>query len=156
MNLQRILIATDFSDSSRLALQYASNLAESSGAALHILHVDELPDVVVPPIAGLEGAYVYEVPEKSRQEIHDQLAQVVPTSSGVTYEQHYEIGSPADKILDFARQRAIELIVMGSHGRSGLSRLIMGSVAERVMRDAPCPVLIVKQHVDAPAPATEK
>jgi nucleotide-binding universal stress UspA family protein len=85
-----------------------------------------------------------------RQEVRDQLERVLPTVPTVAYEHHYLRGSPVTEILAFAESENIDLIVMASHGRTGLSRLLMGSIAEGVMRKAKCPVLIVKQPADVP------
>jgi nucleotide-binding universal stress UspA family protein len=73
------------------------------------------------------------------------LRKVAPTIAGVKYEHHYLTGVPITAIVDFAADNHIDLIVMASHGRSGISRLVLGSIAEGVMRKAPCPVLVVKQ-----------
>jgi nucleotide-binding universal stress UspA family protein len=82
---------------------------------------------------------------EDRQDIVDQLERIVPTEARVPYEHHYLRGSPVTEILNLAEVENVDLIVMGSHGRTGLSRLLMGSIAEGVMRQAKCPVLVVKQ-----------
>ena len=145
MNIKRILFPTDFSEDSSTALGYASSLASDSGALLYIVHVDELLDVGIPSIPPIEGGYFYEVPWDERREVQDRLTKIVPTVANVAYEHRYLTGSPLTQILNFAEREHVDLIVMGSHGRTGFSRLIMGSVAEGVMRRATCPVLIVKQ-----------
>jgi nucleotide-binding universal stress UspA family protein len=119
-------------------------LAAESGAMLYIVHVDELTDLNA---ALGEAAYHYaqtaECP--TRQAIRDRLTQVVPTNTAVAYEHRCLTGSPIAELLKFADRENVDLIVMASHGRTGLSRLLMGSVAEAVVRRANCPVLIVKQ-----------
>ena len=145
MNIQRILFPTDFSEDSSAALGYASSLASDTGALLYIVHVDELLDVGIPSIPPIEGGYFYEVPWDERREVQERLTKIVPTVANVVYEHRYLTGSPLTQILNFAEREHVDLIVMGSHGRTGFSRLIMGSVAEGVMRRATCPVLIVKQ-----------
>ena len=89
-----------------------------------------------------------------RSEVRQQLEQVKPTVPRVDYEHRYLEGGPVHEIVAFAEREHIDLIVMGSHGRTGLARLLMGSVAEGVARRAPCPVLIVKQPV-ASTPESE-
>jgi nucleotide-binding universal stress UspA family protein len=85
--------------------------------------------------------------------MQQQLKRVLPTVTTVKYEHLYRKGSPVVEILTFAEEENIDLIVMASHGRTGLSRLLMGSIAEGVMRRAHCPVLIVKQPAGQREPA---
>jgi nucleotide-binding universal stress UspA family protein len=147
MDIKRILLPTDFSECSRAALDCASCLASATGARLYILYVDELKDVSVPAIPPVEGGYLYAAAwdDERREELQEMLAKIVPTVANVAYEHRLLTGSPTAQILRFAEQESIDLIVMGSHGRTGLARLVMGSVAQAVMRGAKCPVLIVKQ-----------
>jgi nucleotide-binding universal stress UspA family protein len=144
MNIKKLLFPTDFSHDNDQALRLASTLAAESGATLHIVHVDELRDLTA---AMGEAGYLMSAAVDDRQEVWDQLECVRPTVPTVAYEHHYLRGSPVIEILHFAEDENIDLIVMASHGRTGLSRLLMGSVAEGVMRKAPCPVLIVKHPV---------
>ena len=95
----------------------------------------------IPPA---EPAY-YDAPwGYERREVRERLENIVPTVANVGYEHCYLTGFPVAELLKCAERNDADLIVIGSHGRSGLSRLIMGSVAEGVMRGASCPVLIVK------------
>jgi universal stress protein A len=142
MNIHKILFPTDFSQESAHALRLASTLASESGATLHIVHVDEMRDLTA---AMGEAGYLMATAVEDRQEVVDQLERVVPTVPTVAYEHEYLRGSPVTEILAFAESENVDLIVMGSHGRTGLSRLLMGSIAEGVMRKAKCPVLVVKQ-----------
>jgi nucleotide-binding universal stress UspA family protein len=148
MNVQRILFPTDFSHYNDAALNYASTLATEAGARLYIVHVDELKDLNA---AMGEAGYLIAaaVAHEGRPEVRRRLERVVPTTKGVKFEHCYLTGSPVTELLDFAERENVDLIVMASHGRTGLSRLLMGSIAEGVMRKARCPVLIVRQ------PATE-
>jgi nucleotide-binding universal stress UspA family protein len=146
MNIKRILFATDFSECSNAALEFASHLASDTGARLYMVHVDGLLDVSIPSIPPVEGGYSYDAPwGYERREVRETLAKIVPTVANVAYEHCYLAGSPVAQILKLAEQEKIDLIVMGSHGRTGFTRLLMGSVAEGVVRSAPCPVLVVKQ-----------
>jgi universal stress protein A len=150
MNTQRILCPTDFSHFTDAALSYASSLAEESGAKLFIAHVDEYREA---DAALGEAAIAHTAPWSvvDRSEVRRQLEKVQPTLSHVTFERRYLKGDPVREIVAFAEREQIDLIVMGSHGRTGLPRLLMGSVAEGVARRAPCPVLIVKQPANAVA-----
>ncbi len=148
MNIERILVPYDFSAYSSAALDYAGRLAIDSDARIHILHVDELLDVRISAIPAVDWPGVRESSwEKRRRAVNRQLAKVVPHNAAVVYEHHCVMGYPADEILAYAERTHIDLIVMGSHGRTGLSRLIAGSVAEQVMRRAKCPVLILRPTV---------
>lgn len=146
MNMRKILCPTDFSHYTDAALSYASTLAAEAGATLYIVHVDEYRDAsaALGEVA-LETATPWVGADRS--EIHRRLAEVKPTLPHVDYEHRYLEGGPIHEIVDFATREHVDLIVMGSHGRTGLTRLLMGSVAEGVVRLAPCPVLIVKQPV---------
>jgi nucleotide-binding universal stress UspA family protein len=142
----RILVPTDFSESSDQALEYAKMLADRLGATLHVLHVIEEPDV-----AGAWGAEVYiaELPrirEAAQQRAEKGLNEIFTANERGRLGLSTEIadGRAARTIIDVAGQRHIDLIVMGTHGRSGVERLILGSVTEKVLRTAPCPVLTVR------------
>jgi nucleotide-binding universal stress UspA family protein len=143
MNIRSVLFPTDFSHYNDAALYYASSLAADSDAMLHIVHVQDTRDLN--PAMG-DASYLYAATwEQEYEEAKKRLRRVQPTSPGVQFEQHDLIGAPAEEIVAFAVKNKIDLVVMASHGRTGLSRLLMGSVAEAVMRRAPCPVLVVKQ-----------
>lgn len=151
MNFHRILIATDFSECSKSALEVASRLARETRARLYIVHVNGIVDVSVPAIPGVEGGYYYDAPwGHERHEVRERLEKIVPTVDNVTYEHCYLTGLPVTEILNFVDREHIDLIVLGSHGRTGFSRLLMGSVAEGVVRKAKCPVLVVKQPSTVP------
>lgn len=139
MNYKKILFATDFSPASDAALQYATSLARDSGATLLILHVEELPA----PYAA--GEMLMPQPEFPNPELRKMLDAVVPPDKSVKYEHHLVLGTPAEDIVRIADEEGVDLIVIGTHGRTGLMRVLMGSAAEAVMRRAKCPVLVVKQ-----------
>jgi nucleotide-binding universal stress UspA family protein len=147
MNVKKIVFPTDFSSLSDAALAHATALARESQARLLIVHVQE------PPLAYAGGEMYYGVPEPDTAEITRMLEAVVPTSSDVPYEHHLLTGDPAEGIVRLAAEQNADLIVMGTHGRTGLRRLLMGSVAEAVVRKAPCPVLTFKATEGAPAKA---
>jgi nucleotide-binding universal stress UspA family protein len=142
MDIRKVLFPTDFSHYNDAALEVASTLASEANAKLDILHVDDMRDVNV-TLADL--GYVLPTEMEDRPAVRERLAQVVPPVAGLRYEHHYLKGTPVSEITQFAEREHIDLIVMASHGRTGLWRILMGSVAEGVMRKAACPVLIVKQ-----------
>lgn len=139
MHAKKIVFPTDFSTSSDAALEHAAGLARDMGARLLIVHVEE------PPLAYGGGEMYYGVPEPDRSAIEKMLGKVKPHTAEVPYEHHLLIGSPADEIVRFADEQSADLIVMGTHGRSGLRRMLMGSVAEAIVRRANCPVFTFKQ-----------
>jgi universal stress protein A len=150
MNVHSILFPTDFSQYNDAALQYASSLAAETGATLHIVHVQDPRSMstMTGEASSLYSAVWQEEAEKARE----LLEGISPTRAGVHCEHHCIVGIPEDEIVSFASENDCDLIIMASHGRTGLSRLLMGSVAEQVMRRAHCPVLIIKQPVAEKVP----
>jgi universal stress protein A len=150
MNLQRILFPTDFSLQSQPALELATALAREAGAKLLIVHVQEPPIELV-----AEGAYGFSELHPDKQAIEAQLKQIVPADAAVPYEHHVLFGSPAAEIVQLAKHENVDLIVMSTHGRTGLMHLLMGSVAEAVLRRAPCPVITLRAGAEGAATAGE-
>jgi universal stress protein A len=141
MNIKRILYPTDLSTCSLAAVDYASDLATSCAAALHVIYVDDRRDLVA--VAAYSApSFVASSPQI---ELKEQLEAIKPTLNNMSCQYHYVVGVPADEICALAERESVDLIVMSSHGRTGLSRVFLGSVAELVMRKAKCPILIVKQ-----------
>lgn len=136
-----ILHPTDFSPESRPAFELACDLARTHGAKLILLHVLERPVFVH------GGAMSVPPPSPSidqRQTLEQQLQQLQPCPKEVPLERTLVEGDPSVAIISFAKEKNCDLIVMGTHGRTGLKRLLMGSVAEKVLRSAPCPVLTLR------------
>jgi nucleotide-binding universal stress UspA family protein len=146
MQFRHILAPTDFSEYSKQAVACALELAKKFSAKLSILHVVELPpypvEGYVPP--SLTATFM----EDLEREASRQLAQMVPEaeSAGVNVVRLVAVGSPYRKIIDTAEAEQVDLIVMATAGRTGFSHLIMGSIAERVVRTASCPVLTIRPH----------
>ena len=156
MNVKKILCPVDFSSRSDAALAYASSLAAEADAFLHIVYVDEGSPTYVPGYS--EFGYIPEPAIDWERAQRERLAHVKPTAD-VPYDTRFLFGNPGKEILHCADREDVDLIVLGSHGRTGLSRLLMGSVAEAVMRRAKCPVLTVKQPLgehDEPVAADDE
>lgn len=136
--LRTILVPTDFSEHSDLAYRFACMLARDTGAHIIALHV------VVPPMIVYGEGVVPPVPADYPRELEEKLAALESPTPNVTTEHLLIEGNAADTILRTARDHHCDLIVIGTHGRTGLSRVLIGSVAEQVIRKAPCPVLTVK------------
>ncbi len=142
--LKSILVATDFTEPSANALAYGSDLARSYGATLHLLHVTENIVMSVSPEVGVSiPDFQIDLERKAKESLekliiaHElQSLEVVPVVESAT--------SAAAAIVDYAKLKHIDLIIVGTHGRRGFQHLLVGSVAERVVRTAPCPVLAVR------------
>ena len=147
LRIQTILHPTDFSDRSSHALHLAQALARDYQAELVVLHV------VPQPIVGYGEGVIPPDPEVLVQEGREELDRLLQTPAAIVARRRVEHGDPAMTILRVAGEHHAGLIVMGTHGRTGLARLLMGSVAEQVVRRAPCPVLTVKTPF--PAAATD-
>ena len=135
IHIQKILYPTDFSSYSNQAYFHAISLAEKHNASLTVLFV-YTPDIVTPGAPDNE--------EQARAYWQKQLEQIRPLDAGIRVTHVLLEGDPAGEIVRYGRDAGIDLIVMGTHGRTGLDRLLLGSVAEKVMRDASCSVLVVK------------
>jgi nucleotide-binding universal stress UspA family protein len=143
--IRTILHPTDLSDPCAEAFRVACSLAGDHVARVIVVHVPE-------PLAAPAGmAPAPPPPEGHRGGMEEWLCRAHQSAPGIQVECRVEAGDVATGIVSAARATACDLIVMGTHGRTGLGRLLMGSVAETVLRTAPCPVLVVK----APLPATE-
>ena len=138
-NVRNILVPTDFSETSDAALRHAVDAARTYRARLYLLHVpgktgeDFQADL---PIGRFETT------------VRDRLAAFLSEEEIAALRPEYtlRIGTPAEEIVHYAQDREIDLIVMGTHGRKGVAHLLLGSVAEHVVRTAPCPVLLVRQQ----------
>ena len=145
IKIKNVLVATDFSEPSASALNYGREFARAFGAKLHVLHVvDNSMMLVGPEAVGVDMARLQRELEAGAQlaldrsvtaEDLDQLRAATALRTG---------SSPAIEIADYAKRETIDLIVMGTHGRGPLGHLLMGSVAEKVVRIAPCPVLTLR------------
>jgi universal stress protein A len=152
MLFQNILVPTDFSDISQAALNYAAALAHDLGARLVILHAVE---TLGPENVTYGEAQSRLQPEGYRQRLWEDLHRVKSPRPDVPVEYVLSEKDPAAAIVQTAAERGCDLIVMGSHGRTGLNRLLMGSVAESVLRKASCPVLVVKEPGRGVPPSQE-
>lgn len=138
MNEPKILFATDFSHAGDAAMELAASIARDRGAKLLILHVEEPP-------RNYGGEMYYGALEPDLEEIEQMLQAIKPTVPDVLLEYRLVQGDPAETICQVAKDERAEMIVLGTHGRTGLLRMLMGSVAEAVVRHAPCPVLTLRQ-----------
>ncbi|HUG92114.1 MAG TPA: universal stress protein [Planctomycetaceae bacterium] len=138
MPAKKILFATDFSTASDAALEYAASLAREAGALLLIFHVGEPPELY-------GGPRYYGVVSPTDEELARMLEAMVPADKRLQCDRRLVRGIPADEIIRLAKAEHADLIVLGTHGRTGLRRILMGSVAEEVVRKSPVPVLTLRE-----------
>jgi universal stress protein A len=144
LKLKQILVPTDFSEPSLKAVRYAVRFAEQSGATIHLLYVIDRPafnhDFDAFPL-------VLPKPELSRT-CKERLLSLAGTEIGELIPVHVQVrlGKPFREIVDAARETDADLIVIATQGHSGIKHVLLGSTAELVVRHAPCPVLVVREH----------
>jgi nucleotide-binding universal stress UspA family protein len=144
MEIKSILFPTDFSEGSSPALQYAVDMAERYGAKLYLIHI--IYDVV--------KATGWYVPHVSTDQMYKDIEEGAKKElekfgleelSGLkNLERSVRLGVPHEEIINFANKNKIDIIIMGTHGRKGIDRMLFGSTAAQVVRYAPCPVLTVR------------
>jgi nucleotide-binding universal stress UspA family protein len=145
IDLKHILVPTDFSKFSDVALHYAIALAEKFGAELHLLHVVQDLALFIPDAVSVVPAMPVPV-EQFTAAARTALDRVVRENNLERFTVHREVreGTPFYEIIRYAKEADIDLIVMGTHGHSGLAHVLLGSATEKVVRKAPCPVLTVR------------
>ena len=144
ISLKKILVPTDFSACSDAALRYARALCEAFDAELHLLHVVQDP-YTQPWAAEAFPTPLGEMLEQWQQQARDRLATLVPEQETSRSRMATVVGSPFYEIVRYAEEQRIDLIVIGTHGRGPIGHMLLGSVAEKVVRKSPCPVLTVRQ-----------
>lgn len=146
MALKNILVATDFSEPSGVALAYGRDLARSYSARLHVLHVVENVMMRYSMEIGFALPEMQrDLDEAARRDLNGLITDDDRRTIAVTPVIETAVNM-ADAIVTYARANSIDLIVAGTHGRGAVSHFLMGSVAERIVRTAPCPVLTVRAH----------
>ncbi len=145
----RIIYPTDFSSAAEVVFDTAQRLARDSDSLLLIVHVVEpvaaaTPGTVAPPVT-LGGTDLSQSQREAIEQAREELRKVVPADPAIRFEHRVTEGPASDGILDLAKQEQADVIVMGTHGRTGVKRLLMGSVAEKIVRHAQCPVLTMRE-----------
>jgi nucleotide-binding universal stress UspA family protein len=151
LNLKTILVPTDFSENAKKALIYAVRIAQRNDSNLILFHVFELSE------------FVRQLPQDFSYKFNEKLAKLCDEAtrrseeklvalsravreSNVKTETRQRLGTPDEEIVKVARERSVDLIVMATHGYTGFKHFLLGSTAERVVNDSPCPVLVVRQE----------
>lgn len=140
LHIGRILAATDFSEEATLALKFAARLAKQLHSRLHVLHTVE-PQVYATHAAGLTGE-LQKIEMKRGEEGLSVYVSKIPEVRTLRHEEIVFCGSPTEAIVEIVESKRIDLVVMGSHGRSGVRKMLIGSVAEATIRRLHCPVLV--------------
>lgn len=151
MLIRSILLPTDFSECANYALSYAASLARQAGASIICVHVIE-PVVPTVGYTGLtEPMPMADLSEQLEESAERELPKIgaCDECNGLDVEEVIAHGDAASEIVRVAKERKVDLIVIASHGRTGLGRILFGSTAESVVRHAPCPVLVVKQSQES-------
>lgn len=144
IDLKRILVATDFSSHSQVALKYAAAFCKGFNAEVILCHVLEKPDFLsqLPPVA--EGYFPPNLAEIQEKHARVQCEQVL-AAAGLSQARVVLLhGNPASEITKAAADENVDLVIVGTHGRGALAHILLGSVAEKIVRAAPCPVLTVR------------
>jgi nucleotide-binding universal stress UspA family protein len=147
IRLAKMLVPTDFSEDSEQAARYAVELAKRFQAEIHCVHVVDIPADLLSTSAyymtGPSEAFLDQIREESKKNLETFAEKNL---EGVQVRTAFLEGSPFVEILRYARDQQIDLVVIATHGRTGLRHVLFGSVAEKVVRKAPCPVLVVKRE----------
>jgi nucleotide-binding universal stress UspA family protein len=154
IEIRRICVPTDFSDAADRALRYGAQLAKTFSADLHLLHVlQDFAMIVSDPEFAATAVTVGDFLQNMQKEANASLEKITaqPWWQGmekISVTKTVCNGTPAEEICSYARKNNIDLLVCGTHGRTGIKHLLLGSVAERLIRVSPCPVLTVRhpQH----------
>jgi nucleotide-binding universal stress UspA family protein len=147
ISIKSVLVPVDFSKESTLAAKFATSLAQQYGSKLYLLHVLE----PLHPGFQAEIGELREFEEKRKATVTEDLANLIPAGvkKNLSVEEILEIGSPVyHVIVEKAQELDVEVMVIATHGRTGLSHMLLGSVAEKVIRHAPCPVFVIRNPKD--------
>ncbi len=144
MKIERILCPVDFSPTSEAALRYAIELAAQLKARVDVMHVFEMSDYLVPENPAVKMDLMPKAAEQSRRDLDELVARY--GKQGVALQAVHHEGHARSQIVKTSKELGSQLIVMGTHGRGGMERMLLGSVADRVLRTSDVPVLVVREH----------
>jgi universal stress protein A len=143
IHIRNILVPVDFSDCSKKALQYALPIARQFGAKITLLHVVQLNYLLGTEFATIDFS---RVEKDMRTQAEAELARMAGVDETIPCTPLVRVGQPVEEIAQTARKQKTDIIILSTHGRTGLRHMLLGSVAENVVRHAPCPVLIVREQ----------
>jgi universal stress protein A len=143
MTPRTIVVATDFSEQAEKATRYAIDLARRLDARVHLVHAWLFPPITTPEVGGpLVAGLINDLEREAAKALELALARY--SGAGIPVEGTVVTNDPRDGVVDAAAKLGADLIVVGTHGRRGLTRALLGSVAESIVRSATCPVLVVR------------
>ncbi len=142
-HIKKIMVPTDLTSHSTYVMRYAAKLAEQFGAEIHLVHVVEPVPVVYYEAAMFTEESAAKLVETARKLMHKMPES--PWSTGTKVVHEVMEGAPITQIVNYAKEHGIDLIVAGTHGRTGVGHLLLGSLAEKIVRMAPCPVLTIRK-----------
>ena len=142
---KHFLVPTDLTDGAEAALAYACELAGQLGATVHLVNVIGVPTLGVPEVGGAATSTMIDQIVKENQAALERLADKHRGTATIG-KLVLKIGDAKDAIEEAAKELGADLIIMSTHGRTGVSRFLLGSIAEKVVRSAPCPVLTIRAH----------
>ncbi len=154
ISVKNVLFATDFSPTSESALPYATAISRRFGGTLHVAHV--IPDSsLLLMTGGVDYVSVGTLYEDAHSDAQEKIQRITSRLGGIPYRTYVRHGQVWTNLASIVKENAIDLIVVGSHGRTGLGKLLLGSVAENILRHSPCPVLTVGPKVGGRAKLQE-
>lgn len=145
IKIQKILVATDFSEHAAVALRYAEEFSKAFGSEVLLCHVVSDAGMLshIPP--GGESYFPPDIEEFHRESAEKQCAELLAASSIENHSTHILNGKPFAEVVRLARREDVDLVIVGTHGHGAIAHMLLGSVAERIVRKAPCPVLTVRE-----------
>jgi nucleotide-binding universal stress UspA family protein len=149
--IKKILVPVDFSECSVAAVEHALALSDAFGATVEVVHTYDVPSFVTPNVVVFAGDFEAPLAAHADRQARDQLANFLKRVGAKDLPQvnaRVLIGPAGPTILDIAESEHPDLLVIGTHGRTGVARMLMGSTAEKVLRNARCPVLAVKANTE--------
>ena len=146
LEVKKIVVPFAFDETSEQSFEFAVGIAHRFGASIHAVHAVDPP--IASPSVVFGGAETMTVPSEGERDARDKLNEIVQRRSalGVPIESSVRVGDPARVIVDLVKEQGADLVVIGTHGRRGLARVFLGSVAEKVVRTSPVPVLTIPHH----------
>jgi universal stress protein A len=141
---KKILVPLDFSDYTDEIMNVAALIAEKFGSTIHLLHVIPNMDYFTPYESFLPPENLVNLQRDVEREVGKDMEAVAKSAKGITVTKAIHTGVAVLEIIDYVRTEKIDLVVMGTHGRGGLEHILLGSVAEKVVRKSPCPVLTIR------------
>jgi nucleotide-binding universal stress UspA family protein len=146
-NIKKVLVPIDFSDYSKSALKYAVNFAKSFGAEMYLVYVVE--PVIYPPDFSMGQIAMPSINTEWDDRARDELAKLAKTeiSPDVKVKTIIKTGKPFVEIIETAEEEAVDIIIISTHGHTGVEHILFGSTAEKVVRKAPCPVLTLREPI---------